>query len=92
MPTVTALPHPTETALSFVTPPEETRKTLEEANKLGIRRVWLQHNSYNEEDLKYARASFETAVGGSKGANADHGWCVLVHGETAMRESGTYKL
>ncbi|KAF7509232.1 hypothetical protein GJ744_008292 [Endocarpon pusillum] len=78
-----ALENPSQTALSVITPPTVTRKILEEAKRVGIQAVWLQPGSFDEEDLEYAKANFEAAVGGPGGRGGE-GWCVLVDGESAL--------
>lgn len=54
LPSISALPHPTETGVSIITPPKITKKVLEEAKKLGVKSVWLQPGTYDEEILGYA--------------------------------------
>ena len=89
VPSVSALPHPSQTALSFLTPPVVTRQVLEEAKRAGVNAVWLQPGSFNDEDLKYAKDNFESAVGGLEdGTTGGEGWCVLVDGENMMRGAG----
>lgn len=86
---VSALPHPDDTALSFLTPPSITRKILEEAKSVGVKSVWLQPGSFDEEDIKFAKDNFENAVGGfDDGTAGGEGWCVLVDGETSMSAAG----
>ncbi|KIW91482.1 uncharacterized protein Z519_07448 [Cladophialophora bantiana CBS 173.52] len=89
VPTVSALPHPSQTALSFLTPPAVTRKVLEEAKTAGVKAVWLQPGSFEDEDLTYAKQNFESAVGGFEdGTVGGEGWCVLVDGENMLRAAG----
>ncbi|EXJ93909.1 hypothetical protein A1O1_02302 [Capronia coronata CBS 617.96] len=89
VPSVSALPHPAETALSFVTPPAVTRKVLQEAKSVGIKAVWLQPGAYEDEDLEFAKENFESAVGGFEdGTVGGEGWCVLVDGENCLRAAG----
>lgn len=64
-----------------------TQKVLEEAKSLGIKAVWLQPGSFNDEILAYAKKEFEAGVGGAGGAGSE-GWCVLVDGEKAMKDAG----
>jgi len=86
------LPHPTETSVSIITPPKVTKKVLEEAKKLGIKGVWLQPGSFDDEILKEALESWkETGVGG-EGGRGGEGWCVLVDGERAVKAAGVHKL
>ncbi|KAI1624081.1 CoA binding domain-containing protein [Exophiala viscosa] len=89
VPTVSALPDPKHTALSFLTPPSVTRKVLEEAKSVGIPAVWLQPGSFEPRDLEYAKQNFESAVGGyESGTVGGEGWCVLVDGEDSLRAAG----
>jgi predicted CoA-binding protein len=89
VPSVGALTHPEQTALSFLTPPSTTRKVLEEAKKAGVRAVWLQPGSFEDPDLEFAKENFESAVGGfEEGTMGGEGWCVLVDGENALRAAG----
>ena len=82
-----ALPSPAQTALSVITPPPVTQMLLEEAKSVGIKAVWLQPGTFDEEVMKYAKSNFEAAVGGPGGAGRE-GWCVLVDGEDAMEGVG----
>jgi hypothetical protein len=89
VPSVTALPRPTETGLSFLTPPAVTRKVLQEAQAAGIKAVWLQPGSFEPQDLDFAKQNFESAVGGYEdGTVGGEGWCVLVDGENALSAAG----
>jgi hypothetical protein len=87
IPNLSALPHPTETSVSIITPPKVTVKVLEEAKKLGIKGVWLQPGTFDDEILKYAIKEFPAAVGG-EGGRGGEGWCVLVDGERVGRAAG----
>lgn len=80
------LADPTNTSLSIVTPPAVTIKLLEEAKQSGIKAVWLQPGTYNDEVLDYAIKEFPgAAIGGhSKGTVGGEGWCVLVDGDDAI--------
>lgn len=78
-----ALPSPSETALSLITPPPITIKLLQEAKDVGIPAVWLQPGTFDDEVMNYAKANFKAAVGGD-GGNGSEGWCVLVDGEDAL--------
>lgn len=60
---------------------------LEEAKKLGIKSVWLQPGTFNDEILEGALKDFEYAVGGDGGRGGE-GWCVLVDGERAGKAAG----
>ncbi|KUJ10485.1 NAD(P)-binding protein, partial [Mollisia scopiformis] len=82
---VLSLPHPSETALSFLTQTDQTRKALEEAKEVGVQAVWFQHGSVTPEDFEYAQREFKIVVGGHVGTDAHDGWCVLVHGKKAIR-------
>lgn len=89
VPSPAALPDPPLTALSFLTQPSITRKALAEAKSAGVKSVWLQPGSFDEETLKYAKDNFENAVGGFEdGTMGGEGWCVLVDGENALRATG----
>lgn len=81
------MPHPSETAVSIITPPKVTQKVLEEAKKLGIKAVWLQPGAFDDKVLEFATESFEAAVGGDGGRGSE-GWCVLVDGERAAKAAG----
>jgi predicted CoA-binding protein len=84
-----SLSSPSQTSLSFLTPPPVTRKVLQEAKAAGVKAVWLQPGSFEAEDLEYAKANFESAVGGTLGpTSGDEGWCVLVDGERALAGAG----
>ncbi|TAQ86408.1 hypothetical protein B7494_g5259 [Chlorociboria aeruginascens] len=87
LPNLGALPHPTETSVSIITPPKVTLKVLEEAKKLGIRGVWLQPGTFDDETLKFAFNEFEAAVGGDGGRGSE-GWCILVDGEAMAMAAG----
>lgn len=66
-----------------------TKQVLEEAKKAGVRAVWLQPGSFDDEGMKYARENFESAIGGyDQGTVGGEGWCVLVDGEQAMTKAG----
>jgi predicted CoA-binding protein len=67
LPNLSALPHPTETSVSIITPPNVTMKVLEEAKKLGIQGVWLQPGTFDDAVLAYAMKEFKAAVGGNGG-------------------------
>ena len=89
IPAVSAIPHPAQTALSFLTPPPVTKKVLEEAKSAGVRAVWLQPGSFRDEDLQFAKENFESVVGGFEdGTMGGEGWCVLVDGEHMMEATG----
>ncbi|KEF59278.1 uncharacterized protein A1O9_04122 [Exophiala aquamarina CBS 119918] len=89
VPLVTMLPHASETAVSFLTPPAVTRKVLQEAQAAGVKAVWLQPGSFEAQDLEFAKKNFESAVGGYEdGTVGGEGWCVLVDGENALSDAG----
>ncbi|TKA80505.1 hypothetical protein B0A49_00327 [Cryomyces minteri] len=82
-----ALPAPTETALSIITPPAVTLQVLKEAKEAGVPAVWLQPGSFDARGLEYAQREFGAAVGG-RGGRGGEGWCVLVDGEWGMGLAG----
>ncbi|CAK7264305.1 hypothetical protein SEPCBS119000_000920 [Sporothrix epigloea] len=86
---ITALPHPRDTALSVITPPSVTLKILEEAKKIGISSVWLQPGTWDDAVVEFATAkdNFTDVVAGLGGRGHD-GWCVLVDGERALKANG----
>ncbi|KAG7287341.1 hypothetical protein NEMBOFW57_006850 [Staphylotrichum longicolle] len=89
-PTVTslsALDGAGETAVSIITPPAVTLKTLQEAKGLGIQSVFLQPGTFNDEVLAFARENFKTVLGGDGGWGSE-GWCVLVDGERGLKSAG----
>ena len=81
------LPDPEKTSLSIVTPPQATRKILEEAKEAGIPAVWLQPGSFDDMILEYAKKEFKAAIGGNGGKGSE-GWCILVDGEDGMKSAG----
>jgi predicted CoA-binding protein len=86
---VSELLAPSETALSFLTPPAATKTVLEEAKAAGISSVWLQPGSFDDSILSWAKANFKSAVGGYEGGTrGGEGWCVLVDGEDALKATG----
>ncbi|KAH7314306.1 CoA binding domain-containing protein [Rhexocercosporidium sp. MPI-PUGE-AT-0058] len=92
LPNLSALPNPTETSVSIITPPKVTMKVLEEAKKLGVQGVWLQPGSFDDDVLGFAMREFKAAVGGDGGRGSE-GWCVLVDGERAAKAAGkSFKL
>ena len=54
---------------------------------MGIKAVWLQPGTFDDEVLKYAREEFEAGIGGD-GGDGSEGWCVLVDGEKGLRAAG----
>ncbi|KAM0708272.1 hypothetical protein Q7P35_004922 [Cladosporium inversicolor] len=91
---VSQLQEPGKTSLSIITPPEVTKKVLKEARDAGVKAVWLQPGSFGADELAYAEREFPgAAVGGfGDGTRGGEGWCVLVDGEKALRESNKEKL
>lgn len=77
-----------DTALSVITPPRVTSKLLREAKEAGIRAVWLQPGSFDDETLEWAKEAFPGAAVGGDGGRGGEGWCVLVDGEKGMRAAG----
>ena len=58
---------------------------LAEAQLAGVKAVWLQPGSFDDEVMAFAKGAFECVVGGrGDGVGGGEGWCVLVHGEEAM--------
>ena len=89
VPNVSSLSSPSSTAVSFLTPPKVTKQILEEAKRAGVKAVWLQPGSFDDEGMKFAKENFESAVGGyDEGTMGGEGWCVLVDGEDAMEKAG----
>ena len=89
VPSPSALSDPSNTALSFLTPPNITRKVLEEAKSAGVKSVWLQPGSFEDDEMEYAKENFENAIGGfDRGTVGGEGWCVLVDGERMMKNAG----
>ncbi len=76
-----------ETAVSIITPPSVTRKTLELAKTLGIQSVFLQPGTFDDDALEFAREHFKTVVAGDGGWGSQ-GWCVLVDGERGLKSAG----
>ena len=59
-PNLAVVPGPVH-IVNVVTPPEVTRRILEEASRLGLPAVWLQDGSYDETVLEIAaRSPFKT--------------------------------
>ncbi|SMR54098.1 unnamed protein product [Zymoseptoria tritici ST99CH_1A5] len=84
------LASPKDTSLSVITPPAVTAKILKEAKEVGVKAVWLQPGSFDDEILNYALEAFPgAAVGGyAEGSTAHEGWCVLVDGDDALAAAG----
>lgn len=92
MPSPSALSNPKETALSVITPPAVTKKLLKEAKEVGVRAVWLQPGSFDDETLEYARREFPGAAVGGDGGRGGEGWCVLVDGDAGLKAAGRGRL
>ncbi|KAF9893787.1 hypothetical protein FE257_009957 [Aspergillus nanangensis] len=82
-----ALPGPTQTSLSVVTPPAVTLTLLKEAHSVGIPAVWLQPGTFDDQVLSFANSHFEAVVAGD-GGQGHEGWCVLVDGEEGLESAG----
>jgi len=69
-----------------------TLKLLQEAKQVGIKAVWLQPGTFNDEVLDYVRKEWPGAhLAGfedPKGTVAHDGWCVLVEGEKGLNLTG----
>ncbi|EAW18734.1 CoA-binding protein [Aspergillus fischeri NRRL 181] len=87
VPSPSALPSPSQTSLSVVTPPAVTLPLLQEAHSVGIPAVWLQPGTFDDAVLEYARDHFEAAIAGD-GGRGHEGWCVLVDGEEGLDAAG----
>ncbi|KAK6502146.1 hypothetical protein TWF506_002744 [Arthrobotrys conoides] len=74
------LESPSETAVSIITPPAITLKTLEKAKELGIKIVWCQPGSESDDVLRYARENGIICIA--------NGACVLVDGESGLKDAG----
>lgn len=89
VPSVSQLPAPSATALSFLTPPGITVEVLAEAQKAGVKSIWLQPGSFDDKILEDAKKVFENVVGGyEEGTVGGEGWCVLVDGENLLDDVG----
>lgn len=89
VPSLSALPDPTATSVSIITPPAATLKVLQEAKELGIPSIWLQPGTFDDEVIKFAReeGAFQAVVAGDGGRGSE-GWCVLVDGERGLKAAG----
>lgn len=90
---VSALQDPENTSLSIVTAPGVTRGLLKEAKEAGIKHVWLQPGTFDDEILDYAEKEFVAGIGGMGAVDGvksrgGEGWCVLVDGETGLKRAG----
>lgn len=99
LPSLAALPDPTHTSVSVITPPHATLEVLREAARLGVPAVWLQPGTFDDAVLKFARgggggggdgegAGYAGEVVAGDGGRGSEGWCVLVDGERALRAAG----
>ena len=86
---LSALPNPKDTAISIITPPAVTLKTLQEARELGIPSIWMQPGSFDNEVIRFAReeGAFKAVIAG-EGGRGSEGWCVLVDGERGLKAAG----
>jgi len=82
------LPEPQETALSVITPPAVTIKLLKEAKQAGVRAVWLQPGTFDDVVTDYAKSAFPGAAVYGDGGRGSEGWCVLVDGESGLKDAG----
>lgn len=80
------LANPTLTGVSIITHPAVTINVLKEAKDVGVRALWLQPGTFDDEVIKYAttNGNFDAVVYGDGGAGGE-GWCVLVDGERALK-------
>jgi hypothetical protein len=76
-----------EISVSLVTPPSRTLVVLQEAWRRGVRSVWLQPGTWNEESLKFAHDNFETVLAGPSDMGR-RSWCVLCDGKRGLRAAG----
>ncbi|TPX64523.1 hypothetical protein SpCBS45565_g05807 [Spizellomyces sp. 'palustris'] len=74
---LSALPSPSEYAVSILTPPKVTSSVIAEAASLGIKNVWMQPGSDSPEVVALARQNGMNVIAG--------GPCILVSGEEAMK-------
>ncbi|EJD02677.1 NAD-binding protein [Fomitiporia mediterranea MF3/22] len=80
--TLEAVPEPSETAVSVITPPAVTLGILESAKSLNVPYVWLQPGAENDEVRKYVESAGLTdrvVLGGP---------CVLRDGPAILRNLG----
>jgi uncharacterized protein len=68
------------TSLSFLTPPLITLNTLKDANRVGVKRVWLQPGSFDGTVMDEVNGmGFETVIAGGR--------CILMEGEKGLNAS-----
>jgi hypothetical protein len=65
---------------------------LQEAREVGVKAVWLQPGTFDDEILEYVRKEWPDAhLAGFEdppGTEAHDGWCVLVEGEKGLKLAG----
>ncbi|WP_458012154.1 CoA-binding protein [Candidatus Solincola sp.] len=64
--------------LIFVVPPEVTERTVEEAARLGVRRVWMQPGSESPQAIAFCR---------DRGIEAIHDACIMIYRREAGEET-----
>lgn len=67
------LKDPFDTSISVITPPKVTLEVVEEAIKMGIKRIWLQPGSESQEVINLAKANGIDLIYG--------GPCILISAE-----------
>ncbi|KAK4226694.1 CoA binding domain-containing protein [Podospora fimiseda] len=83
------IPDPAETSVSFITPPAVTLKSLKQAKELGVKCVFLQPGTFDDEVLEFAWGNFKSVLAGAEGdTRGGEGWCVLVDGERGLKGIG----
>ena len=82
-----ALPSPSQTSLSVVTPPAVSLSVLQEAHSVGVPAVWLQPGAFDDAVLQFAHKHFKAVIAGDGGRGSE-GWCVLVDGEEGLEAAG----
>ncbi|KAG0130186.1 CoA-binding protein [Tuber indicum] len=74
------LENPEETSVSFITPPQVTRATLEVAADIKIPAVWFQPGAYDGDCVRFAKEKGMVVVARGK--------CVLVDGGVGVEARG----
>jgi predicted CoA-binding protein len=75
---VSELPDPKHTAVSIITQPSVTLKTLKDAHAAGITYVWMQPGTDNEDVIAYANeVGFKFVSGGP---------CILQIGDSLLQQ------
>lgn len=89
IPNLSALTNAPTTGVSIITHPAVTINVLKEAKNVGVRSIWMQPGTFDEEVLKFAldKDNFDAVVYGDGGAGGE-GWCVLVDGDRALQGVG----